>query len=563
MNYGRRRNYDDDYDMYSRHERRDRPGDFREEIENAKKDVLGSYSLEGNVAETPSYSPQRSKRSYGTDTPPDFLRAQALQHVMYLREASLPPFAPASISPSYDHVLRVVDRIKKEHGITALPYQLEAAQWLISGSHRPLFDGMGLGKTLEALISLPSAQDAGTLVVCPASTRKNWMREAERFRPDLMPILCMQKQLFRFPGPGEIIFIGWDSLPDDWTNFAPEVPFCLVVDEAHYAKNPDSSRATKIKKISVLAHVIYGLTGTPLPNKAIDIYHVLGSMCLDRLLGPASSFEEAFFIFEKGRKIADCAHVEFKRILKMLSLRRMTKDVMAEVPPLRIKVVQADLRDGDVRDLDEIMRLIGAADEKHFADLIARIEDAQELRVKGESQKTHLSQLRDRLCLAKLKEALNIVEEIRSQEDDPPVVLYSPFMGVVRSLEQKGWPSIRGGMSDGEKQYVIDRFNRGEFKKVVISDSAGTGVNLQGPKENPCTNMVRVGLSFSPAVNNQVLMRVYRTASKIAYGQSSNPTLIYDIVADYKADEIVYKILSQKENLLDDLGLGMETNPFN
>ena len=63
-----------------------------------------------------------------------------------------------------------------------LPYQLEAIEFALERPHTLIADEMGLGKTVEALGVLnaePSARRI--LVVCPASLKLNWQREAERW----------------------------------------------------------------------------------------------------------------------------------------------------------------------------------------------------------------------------------------------------------------------------------------------------------------------------------------------------------------------------------------------
>ena len=74
-------------------------------------------------------------------------------------------------------------------------YQLDGLAWLswleTNGLGGILADDMGLGKTLQALAiiahDLESADPptAPTLVVAPTSVASNWVREAERFAPEL------------------------------------------------------------------------------------------------------------------------------------------------------------------------------------------------------------------------------------------------------------------------------------------------------------------------------------------------------------------------------------------
>jgi SNF2 family DNA or RNA helicase len=67
------------------------------------------------------------------------------------------------------------------------PFQRAGVRWLAPRKKALLADSMGLGKTVEALMSLPD--NAKVVVVCPASLRLNWAAECKRWRPDLKPVV--------------------------------------------------------------------------------------------------------------------------------------------------------------------------------------------------------------------------------------------------------------------------------------------------------------------------------------------------------------------------------------
>ena len=77
-------------------------------------------------------------------------------------------------------------------------HQVVGVQWLYGafhGAHNPgwrgclLADGMGVGKTLQALTLLHTLLECGeatsALVVVPSSLVQNWQREVEKFTPGL------------------------------------------------------------------------------------------------------------------------------------------------------------------------------------------------------------------------------------------------------------------------------------------------------------------------------------------------------------------------------------------
>ena len=57
-------------------------------------------------------------------------------------------------------------------------HQIEGIAFLLARRRSILADDMGLGKTRQAIVALRHAEPAGPyLVVCPASVKRNWVRE--------------------------------------------------------------------------------------------------------------------------------------------------------------------------------------------------------------------------------------------------------------------------------------------------------------------------------------------------------------------------------------------------
>src|SRR5688572_20200701 len=58
------------------------------------------------------------------------------------------------------------------------PHQVEGVAFLLGRRRALLADDMGLGKTRQAIVALRHAAPAGQiLIVCPASVKRNWVRE--------------------------------------------------------------------------------------------------------------------------------------------------------------------------------------------------------------------------------------------------------------------------------------------------------------------------------------------------------------------------------------------------
>src|SRR5262249_18722411 len=128
-------------------------------------------------------------------------------------------------------------------------YQAFGAKFALVQERVILGDEMGLGKTVQALAAMCHLAAKGAthfLVVCPASVLVNWTREVHRHT---------LLEAHRLHGPGEkreaaqrewaarggvavTTFEALRAMPEDL-----DVPVgMLVIDEAHYAKNPNALR---------------------------------------------------------------------------------------------------------------------------------------------------------------------------------------------------------------------------------------------------------------------------------------------------------------------------------
>ncbi|MGI9100656.1 MAG: SNF2-related protein [Solirubrobacteraceae bacterium] len=67
---------------------------------------------------------------------------------------------------------------------TLRPFHGAAVQYALRARRTFLADEPGLGKTLQALASVEAAGAFPALIVCPASLRLNWLREAGQWLPD-------------------------------------------------------------------------------------------------------------------------------------------------------------------------------------------------------------------------------------------------------------------------------------------------------------------------------------------------------------------------------------------
>jgi superfamily II DNA or RNA helicase len=192
---------------------------------------------------------------------------------------------------------------------TLRDYQKEGIQWLLDRWEKLgsalLADDMGLGKTLQTLAVL----EVPALVIVPSSLLGNWLSEAKKFRPDLSFHLYHGENRVWAP-EARVTLTTYSLLRLEAEKFARQRWKCIVLDEAHLIRNPETQAA--IAASALQADFKLALTGTPVQNRKRDL------ASLFRFLSPALFQDETEL--DSG-------------LVSSFILRRTKEAVLPELPP--------------------------------------------------------------------------------------------------------------------------------------------------------------------------------------------------------------------------------------
>ncbi len=202
-----------------------------------------------------------------------------------------------------------------------LPYQYKPVLTFLESPSKGLLiaDEVGLGKTIEAGLiwtELRARYDARRLVVvCPAMLRDKWSLElANRFGVDPVQLnaaeLADELHKNKNDTPENKGFIcslqgirpptGWRDKQlangrirlarrlDELTELEPAIDL-LVIDEAHYMRNPETRSAALGRMLREVSEHIVLLSATPINNREDDLYQLL------RLIDPDSFYTRDLF----------------------------------------------------------------------------------------------------------------------------------------------------------------------------------------------------------------------------------------------------------------------------
>lgn len=418
------------------------------------------------------------------------------------------------------------------------PYQLAGSAWLQKQPRAAgLFDDAGLGKTLTAIHAARSLGVRKLLVVAPSIVLFNWQREVEVGWPgrrvqvidtgavrvdaaaDVVVVthgLLLRVELF-----AQLVEVQWDL---------------LVLDEAHFFRGPTAQRAQLfygLQKRSPLdveppppalvsaAERVWLLTATPMPNDCSELWTHYRGLWPERIPGKQGPMTHAEWLGEFcrvrqtlfGPKVVGNKNLaKLRQVIDGTFLRRLKKNVLAELPAIRFEVVtlKPEKLPWELRELEGKIR------PKALAAAREQVEGAADPKAAGAAWQA-LKQEEDYARwaqLAGLAKAETIVELLRDELETKAlskVVVFGWHLAVLDVLAQGlakfGVVVVTGEVSAQDRQERIDRFQRDDGVRVFVGNirAAGTGATLTAASE-----VVFAEMSFTPGDNSQAADRCHR-----------------------------------------------------
>ncbi|HEY1539659.1 MAG TPA: SNF2-related protein, partial [Solirubrobacteraceae bacterium] len=165
------------------------------------------------------------------------------------------------------------------------PFQWAGVRYALQARRTFIADEQGLGKTVEALAAIEADGAYPAIVVCPASLKLNWEREATKWLPHRGVTVIDGRMAV--PPTGEITILNYEIVAAHRVALGRLRPRALVIDESHYVKNPQTKRTRAVRKLAdcVPADGLrLALSGTPVLNHADELVSQL------RVIGRLSEF---------------------------------------------------------------------------------------------------------------------------------------------------------------------------------------------------------------------------------------------------------------------------------
>ena len=464
-------------------------------------------------------------------------------------ENAEPEIKPNEIESEFDII------ISKVPSFLTYNYQKTAVEFLANRHFAILGDGLGLGKTIESLISAKLLYDkkhfSKFLVVCyPISIIENWKREIklisggdENFEK---AFTITNYEQFRSKGSGELINQYYDI---------------VICDEASQLRNPTKAR----KGLQELKSKYYWfLSGEVVEKYPLDLFYIITTF---------TNFykkEEFYnnFVIEKPQYL-------YKKVIKkIVGFKNITK-LKEEISPLYLKRTREDvsneLKKVEIQ-AEYIRTPLTKEQEKGFGNI--KKEIVMKRKMIGEDKNFMLEYFQKaRLFLddanyedaekeinsSKYNSLIKIINENKTEK----TIIFTSYKIILKKLEKQlekdgiKIMAISSDMEKKERQEKIDEYKKSKDIFVLLtSDILAYGINLE-------TSTILINYDI-PLLGGKLKQRIYRMVRATTKSDVvKNYILTTDTDFDRHVEEIIKKKIAYAEAINQNIDkIGVETIGF-
>jgi superfamily II DNA or RNA helicase/HJR/Mrr/RecB family endonuclease len=373
---------------------------------------------------------------------------------------------------------------------TLYPFQRDGVKFLAEHNVALLADEMGLGKSIQAIIAIRILIRTGkireSLIICPKSVLGDWEKKLWDWAPELSVLTVRgspEKRLMWWKAIAHIHLATYETVRQDFgENLVSngedigKTSFDLVVlDEIQKIKNPGADVTKTVR--SIKSDMRWGLSGTPLENRIEDIISI--------------------FRYLKPGLLRDIDGINPSRIKGRMAeyfLRRRKKDALPELPE---KFHEEKYRKAEEEGIVDLNEQGDSITVQHVLALITKLKQICNIDpITRES--------------SKLEYIEEKIEEIC--EEDEKVLVFSQYpektLPYLQTALEKFSPEIyHGGLSDRERDEIVERFQNEETPKLLLMSvkAGGLGITL-----TRACHVYHFDLWWNPAVAAQAEDRAHR-----------------------------------------------------
>lgn len=422
---------------------------------------------------------------------------------------------PTGLNALPEELLESIENYPLQTGTlkaTLRRYQTFGTKYILHQERVLLGDEMGLGKTMQAIAAMCHLAEEGAkhfLVVCPLSVVVNWKREVES-QTGLSVIEVYGEdrvlEMTQWGAQGGVAITSYETLNKVPIPAVVDLAL-MIVDEAHYVKNPQAQRTKSVVAAMDRAKKVLFMSGTPLENRVEEMQFLI--QCLQP---------------EVAKKIQNMKQLiqaeAFRKAIAPVYLRRVREDVLKELPELVEK------------------EQWGIMNKEELQAYKASLKEGSFMSVRQVSW-----QLPDMQYSTKAQRLLEIHADAKAS--GRKVIIFSFFKDVLQKVSMLLGTDcigvIDGSVSSKDRQAMIDQLSSAPAGATLVCQilAGGVGLNIQA-----ASVVVFCEPQIKPSLETQAIARAYRM------GQSQS-VMVHRLLMDDSVDERVMEIVQQKAQLFD------------
>lgn len=408
-------------------------------------------------------------------------------------------------------------------GVELMGFQKAGVKYAVEGAKGRciIADEQGLGKTIESLAAAKKMNAFPLVIVCPSHLKINWEREAKKVLPGhSVEVISGRKQRAFW---ADINIVNYEVVTYQMKPILDADINGLIVDESQAIKNRKSGRTQTVQEIVTKAQptTVLLLTGTPIPNRPIELITQLEALGKLKEFGGFKKFVTDFvgwqnngFGYDFTGAIKENLPKLNERLREVGYVRRIKKDVLAELPPIRRSVVPIEI-----------------VNRNEYEAALALAKQSSAI---GE-----ITKLRQAVAKGKLDGMIDWVKTFI--ESGEKLIVFAHHKEIQKGL-LKAFPDAakvfaKDSQNDAERHANVDRFQNDPDCKLIICSlqAAQTGLTLTA-----ASNVAFAELGWNPATHDQAEARCYGRVND-AHGANAYYLLAEDTVDEKLASMIDHK----------------------
>lgn len=433
------------------------------------------------------------------------------------------------------------------------PYQREGIIYGLDKKRLIIGDEPGLGKTLQSIGIVDTANAYPCLVICPSSLKINWQREFEKFTEKSALVLDNSVRttwpyLLKM-GMHHVAVVNYESLRKYfvWDIKAgksfrlKDVVFCpqirmfksVIIDESHRVKDPSAQQTIFTKGITTGKEWIILLSGTPVVNRPEDLVAQLSIMGRLQEFGGRTKFMADYCTDPKNKKAEPAVPLSVlsNQLYANCMIRREKAKVLPQLPDKTRVDLYVDISNAPEYNL-------AAANLASYLQQYTECTDWEIRRKMRMEALVRFMTLRRLATLGKVAQAVDFIRTFL--ESGKKLIVFCSLHEVVDGLVKAfpGAVTVTGRDSAVEKQAAVDSFqNNAETMLIICSiKAAGVGLTLTAS-----SSVAFLELPWTYCDCCQCEDRAHRI------GQKDNVTCYY-LLAGGTMDNVVYRLIQDKKN---------------